>query len=102
MPKQTPKVFQLNDCEWYAGYDLESVKAHYAEVCSFDVDELAEYTLDAEIVDDETMERLRFHYNLDGEDADVSRDATHSFAEELAQLIAAGVPFPRFFATTEF
>ncbi len=86
-----PKVYQINDCDWWAGYGLESTKAAYIEetgVTAEDAfDEPRELT-------DEDMMRLQF--TGDGESLLIS------FHEQLDKMISENIEFPCFFASTEY
>lgn len=87
------KVFAINDCEWWAGKDLESVKAAfiaqgYGDESSFD---------DPHEVVDTEMQRLTYVDDL----ADVASPKS-TFREHLDLMIARAVEFPCFFASTEY
>ena len=86
------KIFAMNDCDWMAGYDLESVTLAYAKLfdCSGEVDDPHELTA-------EEMDRFRFD---DGDTEDM--DEWPTFTEALAKLVADGQKFPCFFASTEY
>lgn len=87
------KIFAINDCEWWAGQDLESVKsafiaAGYGDESSFDHSR--------EVADPE-MQRLTFVDDLSNPDSPKS-----TFRERLDLMIAQGASFPCFFASTEY
>lgn len=86
------KIFQMNDCDWMAGEDLESVTADYLE--NYTGGQTAEEAFeDAPFeLPDEALDRLRFR-----EEDGVRR----TFREQLAFLIEGGQRFPCFFASTE-
>lgn len=93
-----PKVFQLNHCDWWAGYDLESVKTAYLAEMEFDESEMK----NPHEVSDLDMERLKF---VDGDDpinADGTLGGTQSFREQLNIMVARGQQFPCYFASTEY
>lgn len=93
------KIFKLNDCDWWAGEDLEQTIAtamHDMNIPREDVidDYMHELT-------DEELDRLRFvddSYNYDEDDPKHSR----SFREQLALMVERGDSFPCLFASTEF
>jgi hypothetical protein len=84
------KIFRLNDTDWYAGEDLESVKSAYLKDTGLEQDEAFD---DPHELSDEEMERLKF-----------TRDDQEkvSFRVELTSMIASGCTFPRMFASTEY
>lgn len=87
------KVFAINDCEWWAGPDIESVKAGfiaagYGDESSFD---------DPHEVPDPEMKRLTFVDDISDENSPKS-----TFREHLDLMVAQGVEFPCFFASTEY
>lgn len=92
------KIYQMNDCDWFAGESAASCIAKWCK--SYDYTP-AEYAQDygnngkfpREITDAE-MDKIILS-NDDGE-PDVS------FREGLAAMIREGVSFPAMFATTEF
>ena len=82
------KLFQINECAWFAGHSLEEcieeANINYDEQPN--PDELCELT-------PEDMERLTFF------DEDTNEKMT--FAEQLSRMIAKGEKFPTLFAHTE-
>ena len=88
------KVFQLNDCDWWAGYDLKSVMADYSKETGVPPDEAFE---DPHELTDEEMEACTHYGN-----ADRPEDPPRSFRQELNMMIEAGAGFPAFFASTEY
>lgn len=99
MSEHSVKIFQLNPCDWWAGYDLESVIEEYK--LQMDVDD-SELKNPHEITDLD-MQRLKF---VDGDDpinADGTPGGTLSFRDALDQMIALDPnQFPCFFASTEY
>lgn len=87
-------VFQLNDCEWWAGHDLESVKKAYLELTGVPEDEAFDEPF---ALDDKAINKLMYHFTNDEPDR-----APVTFAQQLEQLIAEGEQFPCPFASTEF
>lgn len=86
------KVFQLNDCDWWAGSDLESVKAAYLAETGVDQDEAFDEPYE---LSEAQIERLKFR-----RDDDNHTEAT--FKEELERMVAEGQKFPCFSASTEY
>jgi hypothetical protein len=84
------KIFKLNDCDWWAGEDLESVKSAYIEEVGGDVDDDARELTEAE------MDSLDFVDEL----PDYGEHRT--FREQLRRMIDSGAQFPCFFASTEY
>jgi len=105
MSEQKPRVFQLNEFDWWAGFDLESVKAAYLKEMGYEDSRLMDVRDafdDPHEVADLDMERLKF---VDGDDpinADGTPGGTRSFREQLDLMIAKGEQFPCFFASTEY
>lgn len=86
------KVFRMNDYEWWAGKDLESVKAACKKETGLTDDE----AFDSPRV--LTAEEMRTHEFYP--DCDVSRAI--QFKTALRKMVRDGKSFPRFFATTEY
>jgi hypothetical protein len=90
------KVFKMNDCDWYAGRNLEEVKAFVLAETGMPEDEAFDNPGE---LSDEAMRELRFRHT-DGND--LRAKTTVSFAERLAEMVAEGQEFPAFFASTEY
>jgi hypothetical protein len=93
----TVKVFQINSCDWHAGYDAESVLAGYCAQTNLSPEEATqgepEYPRE---VSDKELSILRFVADpYEGE-------PEMSFREALDGMIARGVKFPAVFASTEY
>lgn len=93
------QVFEINDCEWWAGEGSpQEILDAYIKVtgCSHE-----ESTGDVEDLPrpltDEEMDSIKFRLE---DEHDVRTTCT--FREYLAQLVEEGQEFPCFFATTEF
>lgn len=95
--EQTVKVFQLNDCDWWAGHDLESAIASFKEEMMTTDDCLR----DPHELSSEDMERLKFFDGDDPVNADETPGGILTFRAALDRLIKRGEKFPCFFATTE-
>ena len=89
MEAKTIKVFNMNDCDWWAGEDAESVKAAFLAVNEV---EPTDDPIEPTEVSPEKMRTMEF---VDGHDK-------RTFAEELDRLIAEAHEFPCFFASTEY
>jgi hypothetical protein len=95
------KVFQINDCEWWAGENLETISSAVAEmygypsVANCKADGVID--ADAEALEDALLDKLTFVYDV-GEPT--SRKC--SFRERLEELITSGETVPCFFASTEY
>jgi hypothetical protein len=88
------KVFQLDDCEWWAGETLEACITEARSLCGRDSYPDAEQ--DGHELGAEEMQRLM--YIDDGGPERVQR----TFAEQLEREVAEGGVFPRLFASTEY
>lgn len=85
------KIFAINDCEWWAGKDIESIKAAFIAEGYGDESSFCEpYE-----VSETDMSRLRYVEYLGNE------QNAETFRERLDFIISRGDTFPRFFATTE-
>jgi hypothetical protein len=92
-------VFQLNDYEWWAGSDLEGVKAEYTKQtgCGEEDDAFD----DPYELSDAEMDKLLFTY-YENDDERPENKRTRTFREELDRAIAEGQTFPCVFAGTEY
>jgi hypothetical protein len=88
------RVFKLNDYEWWAGYDLDSIRVDYLKQTGVHPDSELGFDGPQEIPED-AMLTLRYYYD----ESDLSK--SRSFREELDLLIANGQNFPCFFGGTE-
>lgn len=97
------KIFKLNDCDWWAGEDLDSVKSAYLrEMDITDLQGIESAFDDPRELFDEEMDRLKF---VDGDDpinADGTPGGTLTFRAALSRCIERGDTFPQLFASTEF
>src|SRR5882724_4024653 len=65
----TTRIFRMNDCEWFAGSDIEScIKTYFTEYLSEDdtPENREEYLDEAEELSDAEMDRLKFT-DIEGE-----------------------------------
>ena len=85
------KVFRLNDCDWWAGENLESVKKDYLKETGLDAEEAFD---DPEEITEEIMNKGKYV------DEDGKNERT--FKEELDSMIKNGTKFPAFFASSEY
>lgn len=94
------KVFQINDCDWWAGYDAESVLAAYMQETGCDREEalgIIDGIYPQELTEDDLLTNMITNDSDDGEEKE-----KEPFREALDKMIASGLPFPCFFASTEY
>ena len=89
------KIFNMDDFNWWASRDLESVKEAYLKETGLDAEEAFESDVPEELSDAD-LDRLRFHHDPD------DRSKTISFREQLENMVKASMSFPCFFGSTEF
>jgi hypothetical protein len=89
------KIWNLDDCEWYAGRSLEEVSAFYKNQCGVDPD--PDYVQELTGAD---LDRLKFAVD---EPRRIPADQKFiTFREQLQNMVNAGEAFPNYFATTEY
>lgn len=93
------KVFEINECEWYAGEDAESCIKLAMEESGLTREDVCDGNEDTKSMElsEEAMDRLHF---IDEDEA--GNTTKRTFAEQLQLMIERGETFPAFFATTEF
>jgi len=99
------KVYQLNDCDWWAGHDLDSVKLAYARDVGFETVAEAEAANVFYCMHELTAEEMAAQKFVDGDDpinADGTPGGELPFREALQRMIDRGDTFPCFFASTEY
>ena len=82
------KLFRLNPFDWWAGYDLESVKSAYLR----ETGAAKEAFYEEEELPRDAMKTLRVYPNPYAKESS-------TFQEELARMVARGQKFPCHFAT---
>jgi len=82
------KIFRLNPFEWWAGYDLKSVKLAYLR----ETGAVKEAFYEEEELSQEAMKTLRVYPNPYAKES-------RTFQEELARMVAGGREFPCYFAS---
>ena len=82
------KIFRLNPFEWWAGYDLTSVRLAYLRETGAVKEALGE----EEELPKEAMKTLRIYPNPYAKES-------KTFQEELARMVARGQEFPCHFAS---
>jgi hypothetical protein len=82
------KVFRLNLFDWWAGYDLASVKSAYLAESGMHKEEAFD---EEEELPQDAMETVRIYPNRYAKESS-------TFQEELARMIAEGQIFPCYFA----
>lgn len=98
------KIFKLNDCDWWAGYDLESVKAAYLKdqiMEGFEEDAFH----DSRELSKEEMKRFTFSASEDFDEEELAefQSSTCTFQDQLDIMIRINPDqFPCFFASTEY
>lgn len=95
--EQDLKVFRLNEFDWWAGYDLESVNAAYLKECGYE-DSPDEALENPHELSDADLDRFTFIY-VDREEGDPEQS---TFRERLKVLAALNAEVPCFFASTEW
>ena len=98
MIKKAIKIFRVNDYEWWAGIDIESIGAAYKEATGIDPADDDEGFDNPYEVSEAGMSKL-IHW---GEGEPDGEQAKCTFAEMLQQMIAQGQEFPCYFAGTEY
>ena len=104
------KIFEMNDCDWYAAATVEEALRAMADTLCFPatpegIAAMREEHGVAEPValDADALSSLQFR---DEDDEDCDEDGPKfrviSFQQRLDELIAAGESFPCFFASSEF
>lgn len=100
----TIKVFEINDCEWMAGEDMESVIQDYFKNyigCEDTPENREEYCPEPAELSDETMDRLKYH-DLEGDLAGDREPRVYTFRQALELMLANGAKAPFYFASTEY
>jgi hypothetical protein len=92
MPEEI-KVFKVNDYEWWAGVDLESIRNAYKEHTGIDPDSDEGFD-NPHAVGEAGMSKLIIF-------EDGPEEVRQTFAEYLDHLIAIDHEFPCYFAGTE-
>lgn len=87
MPRNV-KIFRLNPFDWWAGYDLKSVKLAYLR----EPGAVKEAFYEEEELPHEAMKTLRVYPNPYSKES-------KTFQEELARMVARGQEFPCHFAS---
>ena len=85
---QIVKVFRLSLFEWWAGYDLATVKSAYLAASGMAKQEAFD---EEEELPPDAMETVRIYPNLYAKESS-------TFQEELARMVAEGQEFPCYFA----
>ena len=90
------KIFAMNDCDWMAGEDMESVTALYLKEYAGDTpaDEALD---DPQELTEAQLDKLRFQ----NEEAETPDDY-QTFRQRLRFMETRGDAFPAFFATAEY
>lgn len=86
------KIFEMNDCDWWAGETREEVIAAYMADQGITLDEASS----AYELSEEALDNLQYYH-----DGDRHKESM-TFREGLTLRISEGETFPCLFATTEF
>jgi len=89
-----PKVYEMNDCDWWADFSPDEAKKNYSEFIDIDDGESEPVELT-----EEEMDRLTYATDDDYPDGEVS---TITFKQQIEYMIKNGEKFPCFFASTEY
>lgn len=92
------KVFALNDYEWWAGYDLKSVKKTYLKEMMMTEDEAFD---DPRELTEEEMSKFTIKI-IKEEELTYAKAGKYTFAEFLELMIKNKEKFPCMFASTEY
>jgi hypothetical protein len=88
------KVFEMDDCTWYAGESAEDATRAFVSDCG--VDEKLHEGYPRELTAEEMEQTIYV------EDPYDKPDAKMPFREALVQMVERGAQFPCFFASTEW
>jgi hypothetical protein len=91
------KVFQINDCDWYAGESIESAITLAMELSGLDYSDLIDDHLHE--LTDEEMDKMIIGDERNESGTSVDK---HTFREWLSIMKNRGEYFPCFFASTEW
>lgn len=91
-----PQIYQVNDCDWWAGFSAASVKEAYRKSEMYDAEIAEEFADEPQPISEADMDRLKY---CDDEDRRVE---TRTFRQQLERLVDQGQAFPVFFASTEY
>lgn len=91
------KIFQMNDCDWYAGETVEDVIRQFKDDVGYDDDDWKLWGEEPRELAEHEMDMLKFY-------PDFPDNKTHSisFRQQLNLLIQDNAPFPILFASTEY
>lgn len=92
------KIFQIDECTWYAGETAKECLALHLK--DYDGDPDTEKYYDPVELSPGDLQRLMIR-DPDSDDEKL-RKVGVSFQAELSRLISIGAEFPRFFASTEY
>lgn len=93
------KIFEMNDCEWYAGESVEDCIEAFVKDNGEELEFWEECRDEGypKLLSEKEMQDLNFL-----EDPYDSECPKRSFKDELNRMIERGDKFPCFFATTEY
>ena len=92
MTEFRPRVYAMDDCDWYAGMSRESVLAQFVTDTGIPASDLDDDC--PRLLSDREMRHFKFY--------DEEANTTRTFAEQLERMIQGGAQFPCLFASTEY
>lgn len=94
------KIFNMNDCDWWAGENAEECLEGMKNFSGYGEDEIKDMIEDGYPValTEEEINRLKFV----PDPYDSPNEGVRTFKEELRRMIDAKEQFPCFFASTEY
>jgi hypothetical protein len=90
-----PKIYKINDCDWYAGFTFKDTIALACKDTDLPEVELVEFP---HALFESDMDRLQFV----GDEQRDGKPVKCSFREALVKMINNGDKFPKMFASTEY
>jgi hypothetical protein len=85
------RIYALNECEWWAGFDMESTIQAHLKNCGLSREEAVDEPYE---LTEEQMDTTQFR-------DDETREP-RTFRQQLDVMVERGESFPAFFATTEY
>lgn len=94
------KIFEINDCEWWAGdcSETEMLAFYMAETGCSHEDSTGDAEILPSVITDEALNSLTFTIDEDGN----FLNPPLTFRQRLDQMVEQGYSFPCFFAATEY
>lgn len=90
------RIYQVTECDWWAGYDIVSVQAAYRECVGEEADDyMGDFGMPEAIADEDLDDFIVT-------DVDEPEQPKHTGREILAEIIASKRKVPCFVASTEY